>query len=71
MPKTALECIARLRSVLPRAMVSVELEKPGREGLREVVAESDVVFFSRAWVEVRGPLTGLPKEAAKKKILKK
>ncbi|KAI0914087.1 Ribokinase-like protein [Ustulina deusta] len=35
----------------PRARVSFEVEKPGREGLENLVAEADVVFFSRNWAE--------------------
>jgi ketohexokinase len=33
--------------------VSIEVEKPGREGLEELAAEADVIFFSRNWAEVR------------------
>jgi len=32
--------------------VSVEVEKPGREGLEELAAEADVVFYSKSWAEV-------------------
>ncbi|KAH6686717.1 hypothetical protein F5X68DRAFT_207777 [Plectosphaerella plurivora] len=32
--------------------ISVEVEKPGRQGLRELAAEADVVFYSRSWAEV-------------------
>lgn len=38
----------------PQATVSVEIEKPGREGLEDLAAEADVVFFSRAWAEDQG-----------------
>ncbi|KAL6849572.1 hypothetical protein ACO1O0_009113 [Amphichorda felina] len=31
--------------------ISVEVEKPGREGLPELAAEADVVFYSRTWAE--------------------
>lgn len=47
-----MKCIQLLRDVLPKAQVSVEIEKPGREGLPELAAEADVVFFSRTWAEV-------------------
>lgn len=51
-PDQTLDCIRLLRSVLPQAQISVEVEKPGREGLRELAAEADVVFYSRSWAEV-------------------
>ncbi|KAI8625385.1 hypothetical protein F5Y19DRAFT_479689 [Xylariaceae sp. FL1651] len=38
-----------------KAKVSVEVEKPGREGLDELAALADVVFYSRSWAEVRRP----------------
>ncbi|KAI1312818.1 Ribokinase-like protein [Xylaria venustula] len=50
-PATTLQCIHWLRRSKPRARVSVEVEKPGREGLENLVAEADVVFFSRSWAE--------------------
>ncbi|KAH7166144.1 Ribokinase-like protein [Dactylonectria macrodidyma] len=53
-PDTTLKCIRLLRSVLPKAQISVEIEKPGREGLPELAAEADVVFYSRSWAEGRG-----------------
>lgn len=51
-PETTLQCIQHLRRHLPRSRVSVEVEKPGREGLRELASEADVVFYSRSWAEV-------------------
>lgn len=51
-PETTLEWIQHLRCHLPRARVSVEIEKPGREGLRDLAKEADVVFYSRSWAEV-------------------
>ncbi|KAI1155740.1 Ribokinase-like protein [Nemania diffusa] len=50
-PATTLQCIQWLRRSNPKARVSVEIEKPGREGLENLVAEADVVFFSRSWAE--------------------
>jgi ketohexokinase len=52
-PDTIQSCIRLLRNVLPKATISVEIEKPGREGLPELAAEVDVVFYSRSWAEVR------------------
>ncbi|KAI0490688.1 Ribokinase-like protein [Xylaria cf. heliscus] len=50
-PSTTLQCIQWLRRSKPKARVSVEIEKPGREGLEKLVAEADVIFFSRSWAE--------------------
>ncbi|KAK3686022.1 Ribokinase-like protein [Podospora appendiculata] len=51
-PETTLHCIRYIRRLLPGSTVSVEVEKPDREGLVELAAESDVVFYSRSWAEV-------------------
>ncbi|PNY24844.1 Ketohexokinase [Tolypocladium capitatum] len=53
-PDTTLDCIRMLRNTLPAARISVEVEKPGRQGLPELAAEADVVFYSRTWAENRG-----------------
>ncbi|KAL7931154.1 Ribokinase-like protein [Trichoderma chlorosporum] len=53
-PSTTLECVRRLRNQLPNAQISVEVEKPGRDGLRELAAEANVVFYSRSWAESCG-----------------
>ena len=37
---------------MPSSTVSVEVEKPNREGLVELAAEADVIFYSRSWAEV-------------------
>ncbi|KND93621.1 Ketohexokinase [Tolypocladium ophioglossoides CBS 100239] len=50
-PDTTLDCIRMLRNTLPAAQISIEIEKPGRQGLPELAAEADVVFYSRAWAE--------------------
>ena len=52
-PETVQNCIRLLRNLLPKATISVEVEKPGREGLSEWAAEADVVFYSRSWAEER------------------
>lgn len=33
--------------------ISVEIEKPARSGLQELVPEADVVFYSKSWAAVR------------------
>ena len=38
--------------MLPKAKISVEIERPGRQGLVELAAEADAVFYSRSWAEV-------------------
>ncbi|CEJ81118.1 hypothetical protein VHEMI01263 [[Torrubiella] hemipterigena] len=53
-PETTLECIRLLRGKLPNTTISVEVEKPGREGLVQLAASADVVFYSRTWAEHRG-----------------
>ncbi|KAF3057776.1 hypothetical protein CFAM422_012091 [Trichoderma lentiforme] len=53
-PNTTLECVRKLRDKLPNAQISVEVEKPGRDGLRELAAEANVVFYSRSWAESCG-----------------
>ncbi|KXH51059.1 D-sorbose [Colletotrichum salicis] len=55
-PETTLECIRALRRVLgdDAVTVSVEVERPGRAGLRELAAEADVVFYSKSWAEACG-----------------
>ncbi|KAK6219111.1 hypothetical protein LQW54_002613 [Pestalotiopsis sp. IQ-011] len=52
LPETTLECIRYLRQANPEARISVEVEKPGRQGLQELAAEADVVFYSKSWAEV-------------------
>ncbi|KAJ9148342.1 Ketohexokinase [Pleurostoma richardsiae] len=53
-PETTQKCIQHLREVRPRDKILVEVEKPDREGLRELAAEADVVFYSRSWAESQG-----------------
>jgi ketohexokinase len=52
LPETTLRCIRYLRLVTSGSTISVEVEKPGREGLVELAAEADVVFYSRSWAGV-------------------
>ncbi|KAH6636932.1 Ribokinase-like protein [Chaetomium tenue] len=51
LPETTLRCIRYLRRVTPGSTISVEVEKPGRQGLVELAAEADAVFYSRSWAE--------------------
>ncbi|CAP72932.1 uncharacterized protein PODANS_2_3570 [Podospora anserina S mat+] len=55
-PSTTLQCIHYIRTHLPpnTTTISVECEKPNREGLTSLAAEADVVFYSSSWAESRG-----------------
>ncbi|KAJ3570640.1 hypothetical protein NPX13_g5663 [Xylaria arbuscula] len=48
-PDVTLQCITHLRKSHVNVRISVELEKPGRHGLQELVPEADVVFYSKSW----------------------
>ncbi|KAI0525900.1 putative PfkB family kinase [Xylaria bambusicola] len=48
-PDVTLQCIQYLRKSYAGAHISVELEKPGRQGLQELVSEANVVFYSKSW----------------------
>ncbi|KAK8147398.1 hypothetical protein G3M48_001648, partial [Beauveria asiatica] len=61
-PETTLECIRILRRILPGSKISVEVEKPGRQGLRALAAEADVVFYSKVWAEIHCPVEQQPDE---------
>lgn len=50
-----IKCVGLLRELLPGATVSVEVEKPGREGLVDLASEADVVFYSKTWAEASEP----------------
>jgi ketohexokinase len=54
MPNVTLQCMQYLRRAYPSVKISVEVEKPGRAGLRELAAEADVVFYSKGWALDRG-----------------
>lgn len=56
MPEITIQCIHHLRNVLPSASISVEIEKPARDGLTDLAAQADIVFYSRSWAEVNIPL---------------
>lgn len=65
-PDTTLKCIQYLRSLFSileagediRLRISVELEKPKREGLQELAYEADVIFYSKSWAEAEGYESG-------------
>ena len=41
-----------LRQNSPATQISVEVEKPNRDGLQALAAEADVVFYSKSWAQV-------------------
>ncbi|KAL8791065.1 MAG: hypothetical protein Q9213_000272 [Squamulea squamosa] len=51
-PDVTLKSIQHLRGHFPNAKISVEVEKPGREGLQDLAALADVVFYSKSWAQV-------------------
>ncbi|KAF1365647.1 Ribokinase-like protein, partial [Lizonia empirigonia] len=53
-PDVVLPCVRWLRRTYGsgRVRVSVECEKPEREGMRDVAALADVIFYSRLWAEI-------------------
>lgn len=53
-PDVTLQCIRYLRRLNSDVRISVELEKPGRDGLPELVPEADVVFYSKSWAMGNG-----------------
>ncbi|KLJ07289.1 hypothetical protein EMPG_17221 [Blastomyces silverae] len=53
-PDVTLKCIQYIRQNFPSDKVSVEVEKPGREGLQELAAAADVVFYSKSWAQANG-----------------
>ncbi|KAF2265435.1 Ribokinase-like protein [Lojkania enalia] len=55
-PFVVLDCIKYLRSSQEHHgfKISVEVEKPTREGLMRIAAEADLVFYSKTWAEAKG-----------------
>ncbi|KAI1077812.1 pfkB family kinase [Whalleya microplaca] len=48
-PDVTLNCIRYLRGSIPGVKISVEIEKPAREGLQALVPEADAIFYSKSW----------------------
>jgi ketohexokinase len=54
-PNITLACVKYLRTYEHRDIViSVELEKPERVGMKDVAQEADLVFYSKLWAEHHG-----------------
>lgn len=53
MPSLTLDYIQYIRDSFPGATVSVEVEKPGRQGLQHLAEVADVVIYSKGWAQVR------------------
>ena len=52
-PETTIQCMKYVRRNA-NVLISVEVEKPNREGLQELANEADVVFFSKSWAVSQG-----------------
>ena len=50
-PEVLLEAIPRIRSLLPGVILSIEFEKPHREGLLDLLPLPDVGFFSHSYLK--------------------
>ncbi|KAL5336263.1 Ribokinase-like protein [Aspergillus crustosus] len=57
-PDVTLTCVRHLRKSFPGIKISIEVEKPGREGLQELANEADVVFYSKSWAQSNGYTSG-------------
>lgn len=57
-PEVTLACVQHLRQHHPTVKISVELEKPNREGLQDLAALADVVFYSKSWSQGKGYQSG-------------
>jgi ketohexokinase len=54
-PQTTLQCMESLLRDYPEAQISLECEKPEREGMEALVdSYADVVFYSRSWALAKG-----------------
>lgn len=56
-PETLLGCFHYLRDSR-KVTISLEVEKPGREGLRALAELADIVFYSKTWAESEGYTSG-------------
>ncbi|KAE8356634.1 pfkB family kinase [Aspergillus coremiiformis] len=53
-PDVTLACILYLRQHFTSIKISIEVEKPGRQGLQELAMAADVVFYSKSWAQGNG-----------------
>lgn len=53
-PDITLLSMRHLRQLHPTVKISVEVEKPGREGLQDLATLADVVFYSKSWAQGNG-----------------
>ena len=50
-----LKCIQELQSAeVYSPIISVEIEKPGREGLEDLAKLANIVFYSKSWAQGKG-----------------
>jgi ketohexokinase len=53
-PEVTAKCMDYIRIHDPEARISVEVEKPGRDGLQALAQKADAVFYSKSWAKVGG-----------------
>jgi ketohexokinase len=51
-PDVTVKCMDYVRNYYPEAKISVECEKPNREGLQALAQKADIVFYSKSWGRV-------------------
>jgi ketohexokinase len=51
-PDVTAKCMDYVRGHYPNAKISVECEKPNREGLQALAQKADIVFYSKSWARV-------------------
>jgi hypothetical protein len=51
-PDVTVKCMDYVRNHYPEAKISVECEKPNREGLQALAQKADIVFYSKSWARV-------------------
>jgi ketohexokinase len=51
-PDVTIVCIRYLRKHFPDVKISIEVEKPQREGLEALANAADVIFYSKTWAKV-------------------
>ena len=51
-PDVTARCMEFIRLHHPEATISVEVEKPSRDGLQALAQKADAVFYSKSWAKV-------------------
>jgi ketohexokinase len=53
-PDVTARCMDYIRIHHPEARISVEVEKPSRDGLQALAQKADAIFYSKSWAKVGG-----------------